>query len=120
MEKGKHLILDCWDCPEDKLASKAVVEDFLRQLPDSIGMRKISKPMVVEHKAEKEEDSGMTGCIFLAESHIAIHTFPKRGYVGIDLYSCKPFESSIVISEVKDQFIPDKMDVHELDRGVRI
>ena len=32
---------------------------------------------------------GVTGIVVIAESHISIHTFPARGFLSADVYSCK-------------------------------
>src|SRR6201984_3007766 len=31
---------------------------------------------------------GVTGTVLLAESHLAIHTWPEHGFVTIDVYGC--------------------------------
>jgi S-adenosylmethionine decarboxylase len=33
-------------------------------------------------------DIGVTGIISLSESHISIHTWPKEGYVSLDVFIC--------------------------------
>lgn len=35
------------------------------------------------------DNKGMTGILLLAESHIAIHTWPENNYAFIELISCK-------------------------------
>ncbi|MCL2161875.1 MAG: adenosylmethionine decarboxylase [Betaproteobacteria bacterium] len=34
------------------------------------------------------EPHGVTGTVILAESHLAIHTWPESGFVTIDVYVC--------------------------------
>ena len=34
------------------------------------------------------EPQGVTGTVLLAESHIAIHTWPEAGFVTVDVYVC--------------------------------
>ena len=34
------------------------------------------------------DGGGFTGCVVLAESHIAIHTWPESGFVTVDVYVC--------------------------------
>jgi len=31
---------------------------------------------------------GVTGVVLLAESHVAVHTWPERGAVTLDVYVC--------------------------------
>jgi S-adenosylmethionine decarboxylase len=34
------------------------------------------------------EPHGVTGAVILAESHLAIHTWPESGFVTVDVYVC--------------------------------
>ena len=34
------------------------------------------------------QPQGVTGTVLLAESHLAIHTWPEEGFVTVDLYVC--------------------------------
>ena len=34
------------------------------------------------------EPHGVTGTVLLAESHLAIHTWPEAGFVTVDVYVC--------------------------------
>jgi S-adenosylmethionine decarboxylase proenzyme len=34
------------------------------------------------------DDAGVTGCVLLAESHVAVHTWPEHCNVTIDVYVC--------------------------------
>ena len=34
------------------------------------------------------DGGGVTGCVVLAESHLAIHTWPELGSVTLDVYVC--------------------------------
>lgn len=38
--------------------------------------------------AEGETQSGITGVVLLAESHLAVHTWPELGGVTLDVYVC--------------------------------
>jgi S-adenosylmethionine decarboxylase len=37
---------------------------------------------------ERGEPRGVTGVLLLAESHLAVHTWPELGVVTLDLYVC--------------------------------
>jgi S-adenosylmethionine decarboxylase proenzyme len=34
------------------------------------------------------QPQGVTGTVLLAESHLAIHTWPERGFATVDVYVC--------------------------------
>jgi S-adenosylmethionine decarboxylase len=53
-------------------------------------MHKLIEPMVVEVGELSDKDpGGLSGYVLIAESHISIHTFPLRGFVSADVYTCQ-------------------------------
>ena len=60
----------------------------------------------------------MSGIVLIAESHISVHTFPDRGYVNIDIFSCKDFDASGSLEDVKRTFGLSDARVWTLERGV--
>ena len=75
-----------------KLNDLKFIEKFLLELSKEIKMNVISEPLVINHVANEELESGITGTIILAESNITIHTYPKKKWFALDIYSCKEFE----------------------------
>jgi S-adenosylmethionine decarboxylase proenzyme len=43
---------------------------------------------VVGDSFHQFEPQGVTGTVLLAESHLAIHTWPEYGFVTVDVYVC--------------------------------
>lgn len=113
---GMHLLMDGYDCPPAPLSSSRKVRQLLETLPRQLGMKAISRAKVMEYRAEKAADSGVTGIIMLAESHITVHTFPQRGYVAVDIFSCKPFPAKSVSAQLKKEFSMGKADVRIIGR----
>jgi S-adenosylmethionine decarboxylase len=95
-------------------------EQFLYQLLDSypaqIGMTKISSPLVFRYIGSRPEDWGISGFVFIAESHISIHTFVERCYINIDVFSCKDFDAEQVIKDLKDKFQLTKLSSRLINR----
>lgn len=61
---------------------------------------------------------GLTGVILLAESHIAIHTWPEHDYVAIDIFTCgKTTDPYKALDYLKERFAPRKVKVNEITRG---
>jgi S-adenosylmethionine decarboxylase len=67
---------------------------------------------------EKPEDWGVSGFVIIAESHIAIHTFPDHGYVWVDVFSCKEFETDGAIDVIVDAFGLAEAKTRLLERGL--
>lgn len=81
-------------------------------------MAKISEPTVLTHEAAQPEDSGLTGFVIIAESHISVHTFPMRNYVNIDIFSCRAFDSERVLQDIKKFFELHQVNSWVIDRGL--
>jgi S-adenosylmethionine decarboxylase len=113
-----HLIIDGFGGSSEKLASEELVLALLDRLPGSIGMHKISGPHVQRYAGDKPEDWGVSGFVLIAESHITIHTFPSRGILWADAFSCKAFDTDAVISEMTRAFGLSAVSARQLPRGL--
>ena len=115
-----HLIIDGYGSNPKIMQD----EDFLYQLLDSypsqIGMTKISSPFVFRYVGTNLEDWGISGLVFIAESHISIHTFVERCYVNIDVFSCKDFNTEKAINDLKDKFQLTRFRTRLIDRDWKI
>ncbi len=113
-----HLVIDGRDCDPARLSDPETVRTFLDEFPDRIRMTKITPPAVYTYRGPTPEDWGVSGFVIIAESHISVHTFPDRGYVNIDVFSCKEFDSEQALSEVRELFAIDDVRSWVLDRGL--
>lgn len=89
MHFGEHFMIDGYGGIEDLLNDKDLVERSLKDLVSQLGMRVLDGPYVVLAPSNNKKDpGGWSGFVIIAESHISVHTFPKRGFVSIDVYTC--------------------------------
>ena len=101
---GPHLIIDGSRCNTRKLADRILVEQVLNDYPAAIGMTKIGGPYMFEYQAPDPAYSGVSGLVVIAESHIAIHTFPELDYFTMDIFSCKNFDHEKAIEYIRTAF----------------
>ena len=113
-----HLTIDGFGGNPEKLASEELVRGLLDRLPENIGMTKIAPPHVHKYVGSKPEDWGISGFVLIAESHIAIHTFPERGYVWADIFSCKAFDQRKALRAFAEAFDLELGRVNPLARGL--
>jgi S-adenosylmethionine decarboxylase len=112
-----HLILDCEGC--SNLDNEDKIRDFLESFPAEIGMKTISKPEVIKYNHPKDEaENGITGFVVLAESHLAIHTYPARSYFALDIFTCKQFDVEKAIAIVKKEFNVENLKKQFIERGI--
>jgi len=87
---GEHLTIDGYKGGFEKLNDKELILKCLDELPEMIGMKKLAAPVIYSAPDNNLKDpGGWSGFVVVAESHISIHTFPKRGFVSIDVFTCK-------------------------------
>tara|TARA_Y100000310_G_C20429577_1_gene690775 strand:+ start:323 stop:691 length:369 start_codon:yes stop_codon:yes gene_type:complete len=118
-ELGAHVTLDLKGCNKDKLKDVEFVIKLLNELPEKLGMTKITHPYVFPYSGLVPEDKGVTGFIVIAESHISIHTFQERDYVFVDVFSCKPFDADEVVNYFVDAFEARECEKNTIGRGFR-
>lgn len=114
---GPHVILDFSECKREILENLQIMFEVLSELPDKIGMTKITQPYVFPYSGLVPEDKGITGVVIIAESHLSLHTFPEKGWVFIDIFSCKPFDTTYVIDYLLKVFIPGTHKITVVERG---
>ncbi len=114
-----HMTIDGYGGSEELLNNEQLVRELLDRYPGEIGMTKIAAPFVMSYDGkDKPEDYGVTGFVIIAESHISIHTFPARGYVWLDVFSCKDFDTDGATDVIVDTFNLQAITQRKLERGL--
>jgi S-adenosylmethionine decarboxylase len=111
-----HLIIDGYGNNPQVMQDEQFLYQLLDSYPTQIGMTKISSPIVFRYIGSRPEDWGISGFVFIAESHISIHTFVERRYINIDVFSCKDFNAEQVIKDLKDKFQLTKLSSRLINR----
>ncbi len=117
---GPHLMVDILSADAGILGDLSSCFEYLSKIPALIGMTPITQPYIFPYKGLIPDDEGITGFIVIAESHISIHTFPKKNYAFIDIFSCKEFDVDLALKYTQDHFKIDStcMDVKMEKRGL--
>lgn len=86
---GLHLIADLYgcQCPSDILLDRAVLEEICVTECRSAGLTPVGA-YFYQFTHDDGQQAGVTGTVVLAESHLAIHTWPETGDVTLDVYVC--------------------------------
>jgi S-adenosylmethionine decarboxylase len=111
-----HLIIDGYGDNPKVMQDEQFLYQLLDSYPAQIGMTKISSPIVFRYIGSRPEDWGISGFVFIAESHISAHTFVERRYINIDVFSCKDFNAEQVIKDLKDKFQLTKLSSRLINR----
>ena len=111
-----HLIIDGYSNDPELLRDERFLSSLLDTYPTEIGMTKITQPMVIRYKGSNPQDWGISGFVFIAESHISVHTFVETRYINIDVFSCKAFDTARVVNDMKEKFRLVEWRVHRVER----
>ncbi|HEY9784823.1 MAG TPA: adenosylmethionine decarboxylase [Candidatus Obscuribacterales bacterium] len=114
---GPHLILEAYGCPKELLGDLGLMSQTLDAYPAKLDMTKIMPPYVFTYHGTVPEDWGVSGVVLIAESHISIHTFPEKGFVTLDIFSCRAFDVEAAVDYFSSVFKPEKVDKEVLMRG---
>ena len=113
---GNHLMIDGFSCDRNSLENEQKLKEIIEELVDLLEMRKISDIITIKHETGDAEH-GITAFVAIAESNITIHTYPEKGYIIIDIFSCKEFDIEKTESFLKKQFGIKKMEKNLIKRG---
>tara|TARA_R110000824_G_scaffold401771_1_gene615437 strand:- start:133627 stop:134013 length:387 start_codon:yes stop_codon:yes gene_type:complete len=102
MHFGEHVTIDGYGGDYDLLNSKENLESCFAELLEIMQMHALTEPIIIEAPDNQIKDpGGWSGFVVIAESHIAIHTFPKRKFISADVYTCR---NGMEIGPVKEYF----------------
>jgi S-adenosylmethionine decarboxylase len=118
---GVHLTLDGYGGSLELLADGEHVRRCLGELPERLEMHKLAEPLLVElDQLSPKDPGGVSGFVMIAESHISIHTFPLRGFVSADVYTCQnSLDTEQICQYFADAFGLQDLEVNLVKRGTR-
>ena len=93
--QGLHLTADLYDCACDVsvMTDAETLAALCRTHTLDVGLTLVGEKWHT-FPDYQGEPGGVTGMLLLAESHLAIHTWPERGGVTLDVYVCN-FEGEV-------------------------
>lgn len=116
---GEHLTIDGYGGDFNRLNDKNRVLKCLHELPEKLGVKKLADPQVFfAPDNEYKDPGGWSGFVVIAESHISIHTFPNRGFLSADVYTCKNgLNIELIIDYFTNSFGLQKVETNLIKRG---
>ncbi len=87
--KGLHIIADLYNCRKsDLLVSSSKLRELCVTACTDVGLTVLGDHFYQFDGADGAQEGGATGAVVLAESHLAIHTWPERDGATLDVYVC--------------------------------
>jgi deoxyhypusine synthase len=113
---GNHLAIDGFGCDRNSLSDETHVRGVIDDLVKMLEMRKISDIILVNHETGDDE-RGITAMVAIAESSITLHTYPEKGFIAMDIFSCREFDIEKAEAFVKDSFNINRLEKNVIRRG---
>jgi S-adenosylmethionine decarboxylase len=124
---GLHLTADLRDCPVGRaeMTDPAALRARCLAAVHDAGLQPVGE---LFHRfapapgATAGAPVGITGVVLLAESHLAVHTWPELGAVTLDVYVCNlgadnTPRAHALLAALIDAFAPGRIERHALERG---
>jgi len=105
---GEHITLDI--IGTDKEYDPSVYERVINEIA------KAAKVTILNISKYQFKPQGFTILALLAESHISFHTFPEKGIISFDFFTCGKISPSIAIDIVKKEFKHKRIVKKEFNR----
>ena len=121
MHFGEHITIDGYGGSYEKLNNKELVLSCLNELPEKLEMNKLAEPSVYfAPDNNKKDPGGWSGFVVIAESHVSIHTFPARGFLSADIYTCKNgMDLELISNYFKEKFELKEIEENFIKRGLK-
>lgn len=107
-----HTLIDFNNCDPAKLADAQGIRIALVDAIASAGGTYVTD---VFHEFSPH---GLSGVIVIAESHVALHTWPEFQFAALDIFSCtKALDQELIISQLAAWFETEARHVQYHERG---
>ena len=124
---GLHLTADLTDCPamQPVMLDPAALRAACTAAVHAAGLQSVGE---LFHRFEAAPGAaadtpvGVTGVVLLAESHLAVHTWPEIAAVTLDVYVCNlgtdnSAKAHALLESLVVAFAPGHIERHALMRG---
>jgi S-adenosylmethionine decarboxylase len=112
IQLGKHCLVDLHGCDRERLtATEPLKKAMLKIIADADGT-------IVNEVFHTFSPYGVTGVVVIAESHVAIHTWPEHNYAALDIFTCgEKMRISHIIEQVAAFLGAQARDINSLSRS---
>lgn len=110
---GRQIVVEYYDCNPDILNDAALIQGAMHDAAVACGAR------VVQEVFHLFKPHGVSGVVVIAESHLAIHTWPEYGYAAVDLFTCgEEIDPEIAFEHLRRALEAGNFYMMELKRGI--
>jgi S-adenosylmethionine decarboxylase len=112
-EVGNQIVCILHGVPDHLLNNPGYIRDSIRR---ALEEEKFTVLKIDEHEFNPQ---GYTSLVLLAESHLAVHTYPEHKSMTVDLYSCRgPKDGRKTIKSLTKAMKPEK--IKQIEHTVKL
>jgi len=111
---GYQLMINAGGCDPEAIRSKKVIRAFVAELVHDIHMIAYGAPRIV--RFGRGDLVGLTLVQLIEKSDITAHFIEKTNDAYMDVFSCKTFDTTLVIRLFVKYFSPQRKTVHFFTR----
>ncbi len=109
---GTHYLAEFYDCDKAIISSKVLIKEAMLEAA------RVAKSNIVTDVFHEFNPYGVSGVVVIAESHIAIHSWPEYCCASIDIFTCSEnMEPSAALAYLEKAFKAKKVEVRIVKRG---
>jgi len=111
---GKHFLAEFYDCNRDVLNDETKISGIMTEAV------RVSGSTIIRPFFHKFSPHGISGIIVIAESHLAVHTWPEYGFAALDIFSCHDLNYSETLKYISNNIGAGRYSIISIKRGVDI
>ncbi len=109
---GRHILAEFFDCDQEILNDAHRIELYMKRAAIECGAT------IVSSTFHAFNPHGVSGVVVIAESHLAIHTWPEYGYAAVDVFTCgETVDPAVANNALKEYLKAAKVKTVEINRG---
>ncbi|MCS6781980.1 MAG: adenosylmethionine decarboxylase [Gloeomargarita sp. SKYBB_i_bin120] len=110
---GRQILVEFYQCDPRVLNDEARIAQILLE-----GVRR-SRATIITDLFHSFSPYGVSGVVVIAESHVAIHTWPEYGYAAVDIFTCgETIDPWVIQQYLQEQLQARSLSSMELKRGL--
>jgi S-adenosylmethionine decarboxylase len=110
---GQEWLVEARGCAPEALRDLPRLRALAERILVEMDLRVLGEPRWHQFGGE----AGVTGLYLLAESHLALHTFPEHGLATFNLYCCRPRAAWPWRDRLQEALAAKSIEIRQLERG---
>ena len=108
---GHHFLIDFLSCDVEVINNLKKIKEHL------IKAAQLAEATIVSDTFHMFSPQGVSGVVVIAESHMAIHTWPEFSCVAVDIFTCsEKMDTQKAIDYLAKAFQAKKIKIQKIER----